>query len=103
MTRAYPFAPTVKDHIGNIFKKSKAQKSSNRFLNRMKEAPSGWMNSMPNNFLTIEKTGFGFSLALKKKEKDRELLDHTVNWLKKGLQEHGVGAKTSVGYGYFKI
>jgi len=32
-----------------------------------------------------------------------KLLDVAAAWLKKALQEHGIGAKTSVGYGYFKI
>ena len=67
------------------------------------KAPSDWMNPVPINFLTIENTTFNFSLALKKKEKDHKLLDNAVNWLKNALQECGVGAKTSVGYGYFKI
>ncbi len=67
------------------------------------EAPSDWQNPVPINFLTVENATFNFALALNKKEKDRKLLDTAVNWLKKAIQEHGVGAKTSVGYGYFKI
>lgn len=66
------------------------------------EAPSDWQSPVPINFLTIENTTFNFTLALNKKEKEIELLNAAGNWLKKAIQEHGVGAKTSVGYGYFK-
>lgn len=67
-------------------------------------------NPTPIKFLTVENTSFNFALALNKKETDRNqkiidsdpaLLDDAVVWLKKALTEQGVGAKTSVGYGYF--
>ena len=54
---------------------------------------------------------FNFALALNKKDTDKNrnkidsnpaLLVAAERWLKKALEDHGVGAKTSVGYGYFK-
>ena len=34
---------------------------------------------------------------------DTRLLNITEAWLKKALEEHGIGAKTSVGYGYMSV
>ena len=74
------------------------------------EAPTDWQNPKPIKFLTVENTPFNFALALNKKETDQNrnkidsdpaLLNAAEAWLKKALEEHGVGAKTSVGYGYF--
>jgi len=76
------------------------------------EAPADWQNPTPIKFLTVENTSFNFALALNKKETDRNqkiigsdpaLLDDAVIWLKKALSEQGVGAKVSVGYGYFNL
>lgn len=36
-------------------------------------------------------------------DSDPALLDAAETWLKKALEEHGVGAKTSIGYGYFSV
>jgi CRISPR-associated protein Cmr6 len=30
-------------------------------------------------------------------------LSVAYDWMQKALNEHGIGAKTSVGYGYFKV
>ena len=52
------------------------------------------------NFLTIEDTTFQFLIATKIKEitfKEKRFLV----WFKEVLQNHGIGAKTAVGYGYF--
>ena len=74
------------------------------------EVPADWQNPTPIKFLTVENTSFHFALALNKKETDKNrnkidsdpaLLDAAEKWLKKALQEQGVGAKTAVGYGYF--
>ena len=75
------------------------------------EAPTDWQNPNPIKFLTVENTSFNFTLALNKKEADQNknkiesdpvLLDDAETWLRLALRSHGVGAKTSVGYGYFK-
>ncbi|MDY6861725.1 MAG: type III-B CRISPR module RAMP protein Cmr6, partial [Thermodesulfobacteriota bacterium] len=74
------------------------------------EAPTDWQNPAPIKFLTVENTSFNFALALNKKETDKNrnkidsnpaLLNAAEKWLKKALEDDGVGAKTSVGYGYF--
>ena len=35
--------------------------------------------------------------------RDPAMLDVAEKWLRKALEEHGVGAKTSIGYGYFSV
>ena len=76
------------------------------------EAPTDWQNPTPIKFLTVENTSFDFALALNKKETDQNqnkmnsdpaTLDLAEKWLRKALEEHGVGAKTSIGYGYFRV
>jgi len=64
------------------------------------EPPADWQNPNPIAFLVVENTEFIFSLASKKENED--LLTLSEQWLKKGLIEQGIGAKTAVGYGYFK-
>jgi CRISPR-associated protein Cmr6 len=75
------------------------------------EAPTDWQNPNPIKFLTVENTAFSFALALNKKETDQNrtkidsnpaLLNAAEKWMRKALEEQGVGAKTSVGYGYFQ-
>lgn len=66
------------------------------------QAPSDWQNPVPIPFLTLEQSTFTFSLAVKKSEFGGDQLLHiTAEWLRHALQEHGIGAKTAVGYGYF--
>lgn len=70
-----------------------------------KKPPADYLSPNPIIFLTVENTSFNFYLLTKKKDKD--VFDIEINnfsildWLKKSLAEHGIGAKTSVGYGYF--
>ncbi|BCB96580.1 hypothetical protein JZK55_15020 [Dissulfurispira thermophila] len=33
---------------------------------------------------------------------EKNLHEIAISWLKKALTEHGIGAKTAVGYGYFE-
>jgi len=49
------------------------------------------------NFLTVEDTTFQFLLASKE-----EIDSGFVNLFKEALTNHGIGAKTAVGYGYFE-
>lgn len=62
------------------------------------KAPGDWMDPQPIYFISV-KPGqqFNFFLASRKKE----LLLKAKEYLEKGLQELGIGAKTSSGYGYF--
>ena len=69
-----------------------------------KQPPSDWQNPIPVSFLTLENAKFTFALAAKRKNEEpssQELLNAAVSWLKQGVTEHGIGAKTAVGYGYF--
>lgn len=59
--------------------------------------PTDDQNPTPINFLTVENTKFCFHIA----GYDNNLLNKTEDCLKDALQNHGIGAKTSVGYGYF--
>lgn len=72
-----------------------------------KTAPADHLNPEPHIFLTVEDTLFRFYLLTKKKCErvfNIGLGGHTIlEWLKKALSEHGIGAKTAVGYGYFEV
>lgn len=59
------------------------------------ESPSDWQNPNPIKFLTVENTKFQFYLL----SKNNELLEKAKLLLKESLKEHGIGAKTSLGYG----
>ncbi|GAB5047029.1 type III-B CRISPR module RAMP protein Cmr6 [Thermodesulfovibrio sp. TK110] len=61
--------------------------------------PADWQSPVPIKFLTVEKTKFSFYLAAKKDAQD--LLNTAATWLKEALENYGIGAKTSLGYGIF--
>ncbi|MEM1725037.1 MAG: type III-B CRISPR module RAMP protein Cmr6 [Thermoplasmata archaeon] len=61
--------------------------------------PADWQNPIPIKFLTVENTKFQFCLL----SKEDTLLDEVEILLKLSLKEHGIGAKTSLGYGIFNI
>jgi CRISPR-associated protein Cmr6 len=63
--------------------------------------PADWQNPIPIHFLTVEETSFIFSISSTKQNSN--LLSAADKWLKQALSGHGIGAKTSVGYGYFSI
>jgi len=62
--------------------------------------PADYLTPNPILFLTVERTEFLFALAARA-PKAVPLLPHAEEWLRGGLKELGVGAKTTVGYGYF--
>jgi len=82
------------------------------------EPPADYYDPKPIPFLTVGgKTRFEFLFGIK--EKDNELfsasekhknsvfdskkpLDVIKEWIEKALTQHGIGAKTAVGYGYMK-
>lgn len=72
------------------------------YYNEVK-APTDTNNPVPINFLTVENTTFEFFIAstesLDSFEVEKKILEV---WFKKALTEHGIGAKTAVGYGYFE-
>lgn len=66
-----------------------------------KSPPADWYSPNPIKFVTI-KPGTNFNFYVVSKEcllKERH--SNASNWLIKGLNDIGVGAKTSSGYGYF--
>ncbi|SHE99191.1 CRISPR-associated protein, Cmr6 family [Thermoanaerobacter uzonensis DSM 18761] len=61
------------------------------------QPPADWDQPRPLPFLTVENTKFAFYVA----GKDETLTLKAVKCAKDALKEHGVGAKTSLGYGIF--
>jgi len=66
--------------------------------------PTDYQNPIPIPFLTIKDTSFQFLIGSKKERLDSfRIGDKTiVDWLKAALTQHGIGAKTAVGYGYMQ-
>ena len=60
------------------------------------KAPTDTKNPIPINFLTVEETEFKFFIASKD-----EVDSSFISLFKEALQNHGIGGKTAVGYGYF--
>ena len=70
-----------------------------------KTPPADHHNPNPIFFLTIADTEFEFMMGIKEKDntpiqKGGSLLEVAHEYMKKALNEHGIGAKTAVGYGY---
>ncbi|MCS7299880.1 MAG: type III-B CRISPR module RAMP protein Cmr6 [Spirochaetia bacterium] len=61
--------------------------------------PADCQNPNPITFLTVGKTKFQFCLL----SKDNNLLNKATLLLEEALKEHGIGAKTALGYGIFDI
>jgi CRISPR-associated protein Cmr6 len=68
--------------------------------------PGDWQNPVPIKFMTVEKTKFCFIFLVMKKGPDYkenpDYLKQIFEWLKEIFESGGIGAKTAVGYGYFK-
>lgn len=60
--------------------------------------PADYHDPNPIFFLVVKDTKFEFTVG----GKDTNALSIAYDWMNKALKEHGIGAKTSVGYGYFK-
>ena len=68
-----------------------------------KTPPADYLNPIPIKFLTVAKgTKFIFRYMINK-AKSSELMKPAKAAIKKALTEEGIGAKTAVGYGLFKI
>lgn len=76
-----------------------------------KKPPADYQNPNPIFFLTVKETPFEFIIG--KEEKDntaitkgifegKSPLELAYDYINKALSEHGIGAKTSAGYGYFE-
>ncbi len=73
--------------------------------------PADWQNPVPIIFLTVENLPFQFIIGLCKGvdnfnveigEYKGKVVEQVALVLKHALQNHGIGAKTAVGYGYMK-
>ena len=75
------------------------------------EPPADYYNPVPIFFPIVEQgTKFQFTVGIKESNNNlikegefqgKKPLSVAKEWIKKALNEHGIGAKTSVGYGYF--
>lgn len=66
------------------------------------EYPTDSQNPTPIPFLTVGRTPFWFAVG-RRKPMDSDAYEQAVTWLKTGLTEFGIGAKTAAGYGYFEV
>jgi len=75
------------------------------------QAPGDYHDPNPIFFLTVENTEFQFLLGIKAGNKQEinsehlgsgKILDLVIKWLRQALEFKGIGAKTSVGYGYMR-
>lgn len=74
--------------------------------------PADWQSPIPIIFLTVVNLRFQFMVGLRKgvenkhidlgDQKQKPMLDVVEYYLKQALEEHGIGAKTAVGYGYME-
>jgi CRISPR-associated protein Cmr6 len=73
--------------------------------------PADYHNPKPIFFLTVIDTEFRFIIGIKEKDnntiqqgefKDKYPLETAYECMEKALREHGIGAKTSAGYGYLE-
>jgi CRISPR-associated protein Cmr6 len=85
-------------HYGDYYKEKWDKKPSPNTY------PTDTQNPVPIPFLTVENTPFQFILGSKSDELDSEkykIEGKTIaEWLKDALENHGIGAKTAVGYGF---
>jgi CRISPR-associated protein Cmr6 len=67
------------------------------------KSPSDDLSPIPVTYLTVAK-GQPFAFVVLPRTPDDLTLvrDKAVRWLRKGLQEYGIGAKTAQGYGLFE-
>lgn len=66
--------------------------------------PTDYQNPVPVFFLTVANTSFQFMIASKKESLGKYIIGNKtiVEWLVDALKNHGIGAKTAVGYGYMQ-
>lgn len=86
--------------------------------NNAKTPPADYLSPNPITFLTVEGTKFTFHFGLLlgeenilvrfkdkdvgNKEEKQPILSLVNHWLTQALTQHGIGAKTAVGYGYMQ-
>lgn len=75
--------------------------SDNELQKSVEKAPGDWHSPNPIFFLTVP-AGIAFQFAIAPRNSDNELLSKAKALLESALEEFGVGAKTSLGYGRFE-
>ncbi|MBP7139356.1 MAG: type III-B CRISPR module RAMP protein Cmr6 [Caldisericia bacterium] len=67
-------------------------------------APTDDQNPQPHVFLVVKGATFNFYIGSKKQDiNNYKINSKTISeWLEEALINHGIGAKTAVGYGYFQ-
>jgi CRISPR-associated protein Cmr6 len=74
--------------------------------NNAKTPPADYHNPIPVFFLTVKDCSFQFLVGINKELEDRKVFEINIGnktikqWLTDALTNHGIGAKTAVGYGY---
>ena len=70
-----------------------------------RKSPTPYENPIPVYFLTLgRKSKFVFAIAGRDSSNNTaKLVDQAEKWLKAGLKELGIGAKTAAGYGYLEV
>jgi len=100
---ALPIIEQNKDFIVldvmNVHYKPYYEASERELEERREKAPGDWHDPVPVFFLAVEKgTKFRFVLA----SRNENLVKKAKELLREALENIGVGAKTSAGYGYFE-
>ena len=92
--------PKLKPDIMNVHYKEWYGNDKDRFNNPI--PPTDTQQPNPILFLTVEDTPFQFLIG--SKESDALTIQGKIlmSWLTSALEEHGIGAKTAVGYGYMQ-
>lgn len=73
-----------------------------------KKPPTDFQNPIPVLFLTVAKTPFQFIFGYQKAtehtafENGEKMMQKIEQYLREALTQHGIGAKTAVGYGYMQ-
>jgi len=91
--------PTLEQNLGDIFDLDIMNPHYGPYYQKG-EPPGDWHDPVPVIFLTVKK-GVEFLFAVAPLENE-ELAKNAGAILREALREHGVGAKTSLGYGRFQ-
>jgi len=93
--------PILELDIMNPHYQSYYTASERELREKLEKAPGDWHQPNPIFFLTVP-AGIEFKFALASRVDGKSELKKAVKLLKKALEEFGVGAKTSLGYGRFE-
>lgn len=91
-------------HYSEYYRSESNKKDDGTYDKGSVKPPADWDNPSIINFLTIKGTSFQFIIGAKEPAYlEPKIKSKSIKaWLKEALEENGIGAKTAVGYGYFK-